>query len=279
MGSKEVFLEIKGAIHEIYGEKESESIAYRILDLVFGVGKLDYLLNKELVLPVHWNYWLKELEMGKPFQYVIGKEFFRELVIGLNKATLIPRPETEELIHYILIELNQRTTPVRVLDIGTGSGCIPLALKNEFPSAEIVAWEIAEEALEQAQINAKNLNLSVDFQKQDVFDWPHRQEKWDLIVSNPPYVLEKEKTEMQPHVLDYEPSLALFVPNEDPLKFYHCIAQMARQRLNEGGSLFFEINQAFGSAIKTLLIEMGFKEVEILVDFRGKDRIVVGKWD
>ncbi len=277
MGIKEVFQEIVQSILSIYGNQEAEAIAYRILDIEFSIGKLDYLMNKSIELPANWDDKKAELESGKPFQYVFRKEYFRDLLIGLNDDTLIPRPETEELVQLVLNDLKQESKPVRVLDIGTGSGCIPLALKNEFPLAEVTGWDLSVKALEQAEINAKNLQLSVNFQLQNVFDWESTTEKWDIIVSNPPYVLEAEKEEMMPHVLDYEPELALFVSNEDPLKYYHAISEMAFERLNLGGKLFFEINQAFGKEIQDMLMSKGFKEVEVIKDFRGKDRFVRSK--
>lgn len=277
MGSKEVFQEIVQSILSIYGNQEAEAIAYRILDMEFSIGKLDYLMNKSIDLPTNWADKKVELESGKPFQYVFGKEFFRDLLIGLNDDTLIPRPETEELVQLVLKDLKQASKPVRVLDIGTGSGCIPLAIKNEFPLAEVTGWDLSTKALEQAEINAKNVQLSVNFQLQNVFEWKSTTEKWDIIVSNPPYVLEAEKEEMMPHVLDFEPELALFVPNEDPLKYYHAISEMAFERLNPSGKLFFEINQAFGKEIQDMLMSKGFKEVEVIKDFRGKDRFVRSK--
>jgi len=274
VGSKEVFQILTQTLSGIYGSQEAEAIAFRILDLAFNLGKLDFLLNKEVNLPADWQQYLNQLAAGRPFQYVIGKEFFRDLRIGLNDATLIPRPETEELVQYVLNDLKKVTKPVRVLDIGTGSGCIPLSLKNEFPAVELVGWDISEKALQQANVNAQHLQLLVTFQLQDIFHWQENSEMWDMIISNPPYVLEAEKSEMLPHVVDHEPHLALFVPNEDPLKYYITIADMAMSRLKAGGKLYFEINQAYGNEVKEMLISKGFKEVEVKVDFRGKERIV-----
>ncbi|MEY4384268.1 MAG: Peptide chain release factor N(5)-glutamine methyltransferase, partial [Bacteroidota bacterium] len=259
MGSKEVFQILTQTLSGIYGSQEAEAIAFRILDLAFNLGKLDFLLNKEVNLPADWQQYLNQLAAGRPFQYVIGKEFFRDLRIGLNDATLIPRPETEELVQYVLNDLKKVTKPVRVLDIGTGSGCIPLSLKNEFPALELVGWDISEKALQQANENAQHLQLLVTFQLQDIFQWQENSEMWDMIISNPPYVLEAEKSEMLPHVVDHEPHLALFVPNEDPLKYYITIADMAISRLNTGGKLYFEINQAYGNEVKEMLISKGFK--------------------
>jgi len=276
MGSKEVFQEIKRAIIAIYGEQESAAIAHRILDLIFEINKLDFLLNKSVKLPNDWNESILRLQSGEPFQYVFGKEYFRNLPIGLNKSTLIPRPETEELVDLVLHDIKKRTKSVRILDIGTGSGCIPLAIKKEFEEAEVVGWDVAESALQQAKVNAEHLQLLVQFQQQDLFEWEQNLEKWDVIISNPPYVLESEKQEIMPHVLNHEPALALFVPDEDPLLFYKIIAEMAKNRLNDGGSLFFEINQAFGKEVQEMLENKGFKYVEVMKDFRGKDRMVVG---
>ena len=270
VGSKEVFGELVELLDNLYGQQEAEAIAYRILDLQFGIGKLDFLLNKEITLPSNWDQVKAELMQGKPFQYVLDKEFFCDLEIGLNEATLIPRPETEELVNLILSKVKKG----RILDIGTGSGCIPLALKNAIPDAEVFAWDISEKALAQAKKNAENLQINVDFQLQDVFEWRNSEGNWDVIISNPPYVLEKEKKEMKSHVLDYEPHLALFVPNENPLKYYKEIAEMAASRLNHGGYLFFEINQGYGIEVEDMLISNGFCQVNVVRDFRGKDRFV-----
>ena len=274
VGCKEIFRGLVELLDSLYGQQEAEAIAYRILDLQFAIGKLDFLLNKEIELPTSWEQIKLELQAGKPFQYVLGKEFFCDLKIGLNESTLIPRPETEELVGLILSKVKGG----KILDIGTGSGCIPLSIKKSLPQAEVFAWDISELALDQAKKNAENLQINVDFQLQDVFEWRNSEGNWDVIISNPPYVLEEEKKEMKSHVLDFEPPLALFVPNENPLLYYKAIAEMAKERLNPGGFLYFEINQLFGKEVKQMMENIGFENVQIIKDFRGKERFVFGSW-
>lgn len=277
MESKKVFLQLEQVLKKKYASEEAAAIAFRILDLEFQINKLDFLLNKPIKLPPNWSQLLTQLESGKPFQYVFQKEYFRDLLFELNQDTLIPRPETEELVDLVIEFLKQKSKPGRVLDIGTGSGCIPISLKKEVPTADIYAWDIAPLAILQAQKNAKQLNEQVYFEVQDVFQWMSRSETWDVIISNPPYVLEQEKEGMEAHVLEYEPHLAIFVPNENPLKYYIEITKMAKNRLNEGGCLFFEINRDYGNEVVNLLEKEQFKQVKLHIDFRGNKRFVSGQ--
>jgi release factor glutamine methyltransferase len=274
--SKQVYNQLVKILEPIYGTDEASAIAFRSLDLVFQLNKLDFLLNKPLELPSHWEQSLQKLANGMPFQYVFGKEYFKDLPFELNEATLIPRPETEELVDWVLMDLRQRSKPVRVLDIGTGSGCIPISIKHEFPDATLVGWDLSDKAISKAKSNAEKLHIDVTFQLQDVFKWQGTKDTWDVIVSNPPYVLEKEKVDMLPHVLNHEPALALFVSNAEPLVFYETITEMASQKLNQGGALFFEINKDFAEEVKLLLEKFHFSEVTIRHDFRGNARFVSG---
>jgi release factor glutamine methyltransferase len=203
----------------------------------------------------------------------MGFEFFRDRKFMVSPATLIPRPETEELVFKILPLIEKRH---RVLDIGTGSGCIAVSLAIE-TDASIFAWDISEGALDIAKKNASLFSAQVGFQVQDVFEWEQTSDTWDFIVSNPPYVLDEEKTEMSANVLDFEPHLALFVPDLDPLKFYQALGNFAWNRLNQGGWLAVEINRAYGLETEKLFRQIGFSTTELHQDFIGNDRFVLAQ--
>ncbi len=215
----------------------------------------------------------EQLKAHQPIQYILGETVFAGLRIGLNPSTLIPRPETEELVYWI-----RETAPssARILDIGTGSGCIALALAHFLPQASITGLDIATEAVEQAQRNALYNQLHADFIQADIFrfDTP---EQYNIIVSNPPYVREQEKAQMQKRVLDYEPHRALFVPDKQPFLFYEQIAAFGETHLNPGGSLYFEINEAFGSEMIQLLENHHYRNILLKKDFYGKDRFIKGE--
>ena len=186
-------------------------------------------------------------------------------------GTLIPRPETEELFIKILPLIEKQH---RVIDVGTGSGCIAVSLGIETDAA-IFAWDISEGALDIAKKNANLLGAQVGFQLQDIFEWEHTRDTWDFIISNPPYVLDQEKNEMSPNVLDFEPHVALFVPDLDPLKFYQTLGNFAWSRLNPGGWLAVEINRAYGFETQKLFRQIGFSTTELHQDFKGNDRFVL----
>ena len=188
---------------------------------------------------------------------------------------LIPRPETEELVQWVLESAENK--PMKILDIGTGSGCIAVTLAKKLPSAEVHAWDISEDALKVARRNAERNGVKVIFSKRDMLLEPVSDEKFDIIVSNPPYVTEVEKTEMQENVLNFEPHLALFVPDDNALVFYEKIADFALTNLNKGGQLFFEINRAKGADIARLLEEKGFKNIELRKDISGNERMVMAE--
>jgi len=208
-----------------------------------------------------------ELKTHKPIQYILGKTEFYGLKIKVNEHTLIPRPETEQLVDWILKE-----NFVAALDIGTGSGCIPIALAKH-KDAKVLAIDVSEDALLIAEENAKNNEVEIDFIHQDILQTNYLQ-KVDLIVSNPPYVLESEKEKMQENVLDYEPELALFVEDKNPLIFYKKIASLAINFLNENGKLFFEINAKFGKETIEMLADIGFVNIELKKDMNDKDRMI-----
>ena len=273
LSSKELFGAIFQSILPLYGENEANSIAYRCLDLGWDCRAMDVLLGKSVEISDEWEAKLRRLQSGEPFQYVIGYEFFRDRKFKVSSDTLIPRPETEELVSKILplIEKHQR-----VLDVGTGSGCIAVTVGLE-TEASVFAWDVSLDALEIAEKNAHFLGAQVDFQLQDVFAWEQTKETWDVIISNPPYVLDQEKDEMSPNVYDFEPHLALFVPDHDPLKFYQTLGDFAWNRLNPEGCLAVEINRAYGVQTQELFKKIGFLTTSLLEDFRGNDRFVFAK--
>lgn len=219
---------------------------------------------------------ISELLSSKPIQYITGKADFFGLQFHVNEDTLIPRSETEELVDWILASHSDATS-IKVLDIGTGSGCIPITLKKKRPSFSVSALDISKGALEIAKKNADFNIVEVIFSEKDILN-SELEEDFDIIISNPPYIKEEEKQQMEVNVLNFEPHTALFVPNADPLLFYKRIANLATRHLNTHGFLYFEINAQYGAETAKLLKDLGFSEVEIKKDMQGKDRFVKGKW-
>ena len=273
ISSKELVGQIMKSLLHLYTENEAKAIAYRCLDLGWDCSATDILMEKVVEISDEWEAKLGRLHSGEPLQYVMGFEFFRDRKLMVSPATLIPRPETEELVIKIspLIEKQHR-----VLDVGTGSGCIAVTLSIE-TDASIFAWDISEGALDIAKNNERLLGAQVSFLHQDVFEWEQTTDTWDFIVSNPPYVLDQEKNEMSPNVLDFEPHLALFVPDLDPLKFYQTLGDFAWSRLNPGGWLAVEINRAYGLETEKLFRQIGFSTTELHQDFNGNDRFVLAQ--
>lgn len=270
ISSKILFGQITKSLRHLYHENEAKSMAYRCLDLGWDCSATDILMGKSVEISDEWEAKLGRLYVGEPLQYVMGFEFFRDRRFIVSPTTLIPRPETEELVMKILPLIEKRH---RVLDVGTGSGCIAVSLAIETDAA-VFAWDISEGALDIAKKNASLFSVHVNFQLQDVFEWEQTSDAWDFIVSNPPYVLDQEKTEMSPNVLDFEPHLALFVPDLDPLKFYQALGNFAWNRLNPGGWLAVEINRAYGLETEKLFRQIGFSTTELHQDFIGNDRFV-----
>ncbi|NJW51475.1 peptide chain release factor N(5)-glutamine methyltransferase [Salinimicrobium oceani] len=217
---------------------------------------------------------LKRLVAHEPVQYITGATYFYSMKFLVNENVLIPRPETEELVTWILQEY-EPSQQIQILDIGTGSGCIAIALAKHLPNARISAVDISEKALEVARKNAVLNEVEIDFQQEDILSLPALSQKFDLIVSNPPYVRELEKKEMQRNVLDYEPETALYVKDNDPLLFYRKVSELAGENLNPGGKLFFEINQYLGKETEMLLAEKNF-QTRLKKDIFGVDRMLSG---
>lgn len=214
---------------------------------------------------------VERLQRFEPIQYILGETEFYGLPFTVNQDVLIPRPETEELVELILNE-NKESKP-RILDIGTGSGCIAVSLQKLLPNASVKGWDISEKALAVAALNSKSNSVNVTFNQVDILsDYPTDQ-YFDIIVSNPPYVLDSEKTDMHANILDYEPHTALFVADNDPLLFYNRIADVAIQLLTDGGKLYFEINRAKGQETIQMLEYKNFSEIRLIKDISGNDRM------
>jgi len=279
--AERIFIDSLISLHD---KQEAISLAWLSISHTFKLDRTTYLNLKDTEIPVdrHESLFqiLEELNTGKPLQYVIGETEFYGLNFKVNPSVLIPRPETEELVDWILSELRiskRALKGIRIIDIGTGSGCIPIAIKKNIPEALLYAVDISYEALFISRKNAVLNQTSIHFIQDDILK-PARtsldDEKFQIIVSNPPYVMETEKQQMLSNVLDYEPHLALFVPNNDPLIFYMAIADFAIKHLDANGFLYLEINENLGNETITLLKEKGFKNIELRQDLRGKDRMI-----
>ena len=253
---------------KLYDAREAKAIARLVMEDRFGLTMADVLCGKtgdDAVL----RHIQQRLLQGEPVQYVLGVAEFGGRQFRVAPGVLIPRPETLELCQWV-----EEERGITILDIGTGSGCIACTLAAELPEAQVTAWDISEAALSVARENAKRTNVHVSFEQVDALNIPLTPDKWDIIISNPPYVCEQERAAMERHVLDYEPSLALFVPDDDPLLFYRAIADYARQSLTAGGSLFFEINPLYAEQLKSLLSAMSYHHIEVRDDLYGKPRMI-----
>lgn len=264
----------------IYDAQEIESFFYLILESFHRKKRIDLALEPEMEMDalqlLRWESALAELKKQKPIQYILGETEFYGLPFLVNENVLIPRPETEELIALILAEGKgkREKRKVRILDIGTGSGCIPIALKKNLPEAEVYAIDISEKALATAMKNAELNQVDVYFRLQDILATEDLELSFDTIVSNPPYVRHLEKIEIQPNVLEYEPHLALFVADNDALLFYRKITALAQKHLTPKGKLYFEINQYLGKETVALVESFGFTEVRLHQDIYGNDRMI-----
>jgi release factor glutamine methyltransferase len=263
-----------------YPSSELQAMLKILLKEVCPTDWMQRLSQPHLPLPEPVRSYLErafeDLQTGRPFQYVVGKTWFDHLELEVAEGVLIPRPETEELVH--LIDRQGRTLrdkELRILDVGTGSGCIAIALAKRFPRSEVIAWDFSDEAIRIAQRNAEKHLSGVQFCQQDVLQWKQTpREDWDIIVSNPPYITYAEYKDMETHVVDFEPRTALFVENEKPLLFYEAITQLAQERLKPGGFLYFEINAGFATEMKQLVANAGFDQVLVHPDMQGLPRML-----
>ena len=298
-----IYLELKEALSSRCDEREARAIAFLVLEEGFGVSRLDVYADKVRHFSEEeqqrLQIILQRLRHGEPVQYILGRARFCGMDLLVSPATLIPRPETEELVA-LAIRLAENTTkdagkdarkgagetaeetaeavagqrPLRVVDGGTGSGCIAIALAAALPEAHVEAWDISEAALAVARKNAEEQGVKVNFRHADLLNPPAEPREIDLLISNPPYVTDDERKGMERHVLDYEPETALFVPNDDALRFYRALASLAASRLAPSGTVAVEINHAFGPETAQLFTDAGLQAATIHQDAFGCDRFV-----
>ena len=265
-------------LQQTYPPGEARALYRMVMEMRFGLSQTDLMLGKDTLLSANDRNKLEEiiqrLMQKEPVQYILGQAEFCGHIFHVAPGVLIPRPETAELVQWILSTVPSPDRPFcRLLDVGTGSGCIAISLSLEgFP---VTASDISPESLAIAQKNAEFLQAKIDFVFEDILHPRHNNnEKWQLIVSNPPYICEREKADMDDNVLLYEPHLALFVPNDDPLLFYRAIAEYAQSHLAPSGMLFFEINQVYGNELISMLSEMKFDDIELHQDQFGNPRFI-----
>lgn len=264
----------------IYDVLEVESFFYLILEVKRNLKQIDLALNPDLSFSdeeiADWSILVTELKKEIPIQYLLGKTNFYGLDFEVNSNVLIPRPETEELVEWIIKEDLKvgKTKSLKILDIGTGSGCIAISLAKNISHAQVFAIDVSENALATAKRNAEANGVSITFLLQNILETEDLMQEFDVIVSNPPYVRNLEKEEIKKNVLDYEPHLALFVADNDALIFYRKIAELAQKNLKKNGSLYFEINQYLGKETVELLKDLGFKNIELRKDIYDNDRMI-----
>ena len=267
-------------LDELYAKEEIDTFFYRMVEHYLNLERFILVLQPNLTLSKEEEQplfeGLSQLKLEKPLQYILGEAHFMELTLKVNEQVLIPRPETEELVQWIIDECNvEQQKNLKILDIGTGSGCIAIALAIALSEAKIYAMDISKKAIEVAMENAAMNQVAIEFIHDDIFNTDF-SEKFDVIVSNPPYVRESEKEEMRNNVKAQEPKEALFVPDEDPLRFYKAIAEFSKKNLVSGGKIFFEINQYLAKETQQILVNNQFQEVELRKDIFGNFRMLKG---
>ena len=268
---KELINHITAQLATVYPEDEAQALAWWIMEEETGLSRSQILTGcKGTTNFAHVQEIVERILHFEPIQYIFGHTLWNGLDLKVTPATLIPRPETAELVEKVE-RLKVKGERLKVLDIGTGSGCIAIALKKAHPEWQVTGIDISEEAIEVAKENAKRNGVEVEFFVADIFNLqsPISNLQYDIIVSNPPYICESEKASMRPNVLNYEPATALFVPDNDPLKFYRRIAE-----LKLGKHLFFEINEAYPDELSAMLSELGYTDIQITNDIYGKPRII-----
>ena len=263
--SKQLFADLVAEITAVYSENEAKSMVYLLLDTLVGLSKTDILVDKPVNINIDFAPLVARIKSFEPIQYVLG--------------VLIPRPETEELIEPIVTFAQNLGYPTTILDIGTGTGCIAITIACEIQNGAVIAYDISEEALSVAKQNNERHQAGVQFVQKDILTYQHEKSEqlFDIIVSNPPYVTHREKDEMEANVLDYEPHLALFVENDNPLIFYKAIANYASLNLANNGFFIVEINQYLGAETAQVFEEKGFVEIEIIKDMFGRERFIKGR--
>ena len=263
----------------IYDKNESNTLILILFEYYFNINRIKMSLEPELRLSesemLKLHFAVKDLLKNKPIQYIIGETEFCDLKFKVNENVLIPRPETSELVR-LIANIHQPSATSNILDIGTGSGCIAISLAKMIPQSNVYALDISEKALDVAKENAINNNVNITFIQDDILTKTQTltQTKFDIIVSNPPYVRELEKVDMHNNILQWEPHNALFVSDEDPLIFYRGILEFSKKHLKENGEIWFEINEYLGKEMKALCEEVGLSNIEIYKDFRDKERFL-----
>lgn len=272
----QLFRDIRERLTTRYDKGEAQAIALMLIEETAQLSRTEILTGMDDELRTDRRTRLescvRRLEQGEPIQYVLGSTQFCGMDIMLTHDVLIPRPETEELVSAI-----SNLHPRNILDIGTGSGCIALAMKKTYPESHVTAFDISEKALTIAAENARRLGLDIEFEQTDILTRSAERERWDLIVSNPPYICQKEKADMETNVLEYEPHLALFIPDDDPILFYRAISKYAFHSLAKGGTLAFETNRLYAKEVAENMRQQGIDNVETMKDSYGNDRIVIGR--
>ena len=266
---KETIAHIISELLPFYAEEEARELAYWIVEYSTGMTRTEMLFSKAPIMIPNLEIILDNLRKHIPIQYVFGHTDWMGLRLHVTSATLIPRPETAELVEWILSSCDQQI-PLRIADIGTGSGCIAIALKKKCPIWQVQGIDISSEALEVAKMNAQENNVDIEWKRLDILS--ETSEQVDIIVSNPPYICNREKVDMDARVLDYEPHTALFVPDNDPLLFYRRIASIKIAR-----SIFFEINEAYSNEVCDMMQSLGYIDIQLKTDIYGKPRMVFGR--
>ena len=287
MRMKEAYQVLQQRLQSMYEPREASQIAEMVMEKISGYSRTERLIHHEKLLNADqteiFEEDLKELEGGRPVQYVLGECWFQDMVFKVDERVLIPRPETEELVEYIKSSYKNIPcsvdNPCRLIDIGTGSGCIAVSLKKALPLFEVWAVDKSLKALELAKENAKILDVKISFKQSDILEESKNDSlpAFNVIVSNPPYIPLNESKELEKHVIAFEPNEALFVTNQDPLEFYKAIVEFAEHHLLRGGMIFFETHEKYARGVVQLLEENEFEQIQIKKDLQGKDRIVSGK--
>jgi release factor glutamine methyltransferase len=275
------YKQLLAQLYAVYDNREAANIADMVVEHVTGQKKIDRIVYKDIPVTNEQQEQLEkmtgELLSHRPVQYVIGEAWFMDMKFTVNESVLIPRPETEELVDWILEDIRRSgDSGLSLLDIGTGSGCIPITVRKKIPQVAVSAIDVSHDALQLAVVNSIQLKVLVDFLHLDFLDereW-NQLGKYNLIVSNPPYVKQGEKASMRDNVVKYEPAIALFVPDEDPLIFYSAIARFSSRHLKTGGAVYVEINEALGKEVVLLFEKEGFDKVLLKKDTDGRDRMV-----
>ena len=271
---------LTGSLTGIYNDSEAENIADWVIEYLTGLDKKKRINDSNIDLSLSQAEQLQKaavrLSKHEPVQYVLNESWFCGFKFYVDKNVLIPRPETEELVEWIISNLKFPVQKLNVLDIGSGSGCIPISLKRKIRIAEVWSCDISDAALSVARRNAETLGAEINFLHLDFLNIGERNTlpQFDIIVSNPPYVLQKNKNQMHPNVLDYEPHTALFVPDNDPLIFYKAIVDFGKKHLTAKGSIFLEAHEDYGTDVKNLFLSEGYLSIEIKKDMQGKERMI-----